>query len=87
MGNESALANSCIMRLDGVKVVSMNGLSSPVKRAKFKAKFRKEKMQVLFLQETHLSTEEHEKLKRFYHKQSNRRGVAILITNSTKFEP
>ena len=44
---------------------------------------------------TYLSTEEHEKLKRFgynntfystYHKQNKRRGVAILITNTTKFE-
>lgn len=86
------------MQYEGVKVVSLNvnGLSSPIKRGKFMAKFRKEKNQVVFLQETHLSTEEHEKLKRFgysntfystYHKQSNRRGVAILITNSTKFEP
>lgn len=86
------------MQHNGVRVVSLNvnGMSSPIKRAKLMAKFRKEKMQVVFLQETHLSTEEHDKLKRFgynntfystYHKQSNRRGVAILITNSTKFEP
>lgn len=85
------------MQHDGVKVVSLNvnGLSSPIKRGKIMAKFKREKNQVIFLQETHLSTKEHEKLKRYgyyntfystYHKHNNRRGVAILITNSTKFE-
>lgn len=85
------------MQHTGVKVVSLNvnGLSSQIKRGKFMAKCRKEKNQVNFFLETHLSKEEHEKLKRFgyyntfystYHTHSNRRGVAILITNSTKFE-
>ena len=65
MGHERALGNGCIMQYEGNKVVSLNvnGLSNPIKRAKFMAKFRKEKIQVVFLQETHLSIEEHEKLK------------------------
>lgn len=72
---------------------NVNGLSSPIKRGKVMAKFRKEKNQVIFLQETHLSTEEPRRygynntFYHTYHKHNNRRGVAISITNSTKFEP
>ena len=85
------------MQPNGLKVVSLNvnGLNNPIKRSKVITKFKKEKIQMIFLQETHLSKEEHEKLKKcgykntFYssfNKQSNRRGVAILISNGVKFE-
>ena len=85
------------MQSNDIRVVSLNvnGLNNPIKRSKVLAKFKKEKMQVIYLQETHLSKQEHEKFRKlgynntFYStflKQSNRRGVAILISNSVKFE-
>ena len=74
--------------------LNVNGMNNPVKRAKVLAKFRKEGTVVIFLQETHLSSQEHDKLKRFGYdntfyssfKQTNRRGVATLIKNSVKFD-
>jgi len=58
------------------------------------AKIRKDKTQVMFLQETHMPEGEHEKLKRFGYQNSffsscsnsRRRGVATLISNSVNFE-
>lgn len=59
------------------------------------ARLKREKVHIIFLQETHLSRREHEKLKRFGFKntyylleyvQSHRRGIAILVTNKVKFE-
>lgn len=55
---------------------------------------RKIKAQVIFMQETHLSREEHEKLKKFGYRntfystcrQSRKRGVAIMIQNAVNFE-
>lgn len=72
----------------------MNGLNNPVKRAKVMTKLRKEKTQVIYLQETHLSYQEHDKLKKFGYKnvffssfkKGPKRGVAILISNSINFE-
>lgn len=57
------------------------------------AKIRREKINVAFWQETHLSGVEHEKLKKmgfrntFFssYKKGKRRGVAILISNAVKF--
>ena len=74
--------------------LNVNGMNNPVKRSKVLAKLKKEKAQVLFLQETHLPQQEHEKLKRFgfrntfysSYKPSQKRGVAILITNAVQFE-
>uniref|UniRef100_A0AAR2KM44 exodeoxyribonuclease III n=1 Tax=Pygocentrus nattereri TaxID=42514 RepID=A0AAR2KM44_PYGNA len=50
--------------------LNVNGLSSPIKRAKILSKMRKEKIDVVMLQETHLGI----------------RGVAILFSNSVYFE-
>ena len=75
--------------------LNVNGMNNPVKRSKVLAKLKKEKAQVyIFLQETHLPQQEHEKLKRrgfrntFYssYRPSQKRGVAILITNAVQFE-
>ena len=55
-------------------------------------KFRKEEVQVIFLQETHPSSKEHEQFKRygcnnaFYSSFTSLIGVATLIKNSVKFE-
>lgn len=74
--------------------LNVNGLGDPVKRARVMAKLRKEKSQINFLQETHLSRSEHEKLKKFgykhtyysSHTNTRKRGVAILISNQVRFE-
>lgn len=57
------------------------------------AKLKKDKSQVLMLQETHLSNEEHNKLKKFGYSQSfysscknsRKRGVVIMVPNSLNF--
>lgn len=79
-----------------IKVLSLNvnGLGNPVKRAKTMTKLKKEKSHINFLQETHLSKAEHEKLKKFgfkntfysSHTNTRKRGVAILLSNVIKFE-
>ena len=53
-----------MVQLD-LKLVSLNvnGLGNPIKRAKVMAKLKREEVHVIYLQETHLSREEHEKLK------------------------
>lgn len=74
--------------------LNVNGLGNPVKRAKVMAKLKKERTHINFLQETHLSKVEHEKLKRFgfkntfysSHVNARKRGVAILMSNVIKFE-
>lgn len=60
--------NSTLMgdkRAIPVLSLNVNGLGNPVKRSKIINKLKKEKTLVNFLQETHLSEAEHEKLKRF----------------------
>lgn len=79
-----------------IKVMSLNinGLNSPVKRQKVMTKLRKDRSQIVYLQETHLSKQESEKLKRFGYVNSFyssfrhgcKRGVIILLPNSVKFE-
>ena len=56
-----------MMQPDEVKLMSLNvnGLGNPIKRSKVMAKLKKEKADIIFMQETHLSQQEHEKLKRF----------------------
>uniref|UniRef100_A0A3Q3G5X7 exodeoxyribonuclease III n=1 Tax=Labrus bergylta TaxID=56723 RepID=A0A3Q3G5X7_9LABR len=77
-----------------IKITSLNvnGLNNPIKRKKVLQKMKREGGNVMFLQETHLSREEHKKLERLANTQvhsasfhSARRGVAILIMNNTLF--
>lgn len=77
-------------QIDRLKIASLNvnGLNNPIKRGKVRTKFKKEKTQVIYLQETHLSCQEHQKLKKlgfrntYYSsfKGASKRGVAILIS-------
>lgn len=79
-----------------VKIISynVNGVLNPVKRSKILSKKKKEKAQIVLLQETHMSQPEHAKLKRFGFKyvfsssytSGHRRGVATLISNSINYE-
>lgn len=74
--------------------LNVNGLHNPIKRSRIIAKMKRERIQVIFWQETHLSPSENEKLKKlgfqntYYssHKSGRRRGVAILISNAVNFE-
>ena len=80
-----------------LKVISYNvkGLHSPIKRKKILNQLRRSNCQIAFLQETHLSEVEHEKLKRswadkiFYssHQSGRKRGVSILIHRQVNFTP
>lgn len=79
-----------------VKIASLNvnGLNNPVKRRKVIAILKREKSQIIFLQETHLSPSEHDKLKKYVYRQTfyssfrkfNKRVVSILIHNSLNFD-
>ena len=84
------------MQPNQLKLVSLNvnGLNDVKKRRKVFGKLKKEKAEINYLQETHLSDQEHEKLKKEGFKNtyyssfrgSNKRGVVILISNKTPFE-
>ena len=79
-----------------VKIISfnVNGVLNPIKRSKILSKLKKEKAQIAFLQETHMSQSEHAKLQRlgFKHvfsssfKSGHKRGVATLISNALAYE-
>lgn len=81
---------------NSVKILSLNvnGLNNPIKRQKVMSKLRKEKAQIIYLQETHLTDQESEKLKKFgfmntfysCFRNKGKRGVSILISNTVKFE-
>lgn len=81
-------------RLDSLKITSLNvnGLRNPIKRSKVLTRLKKDKSHVVMLQETHMSNEEH-KLKRFGYsdsffsacKNSRKRGVAIMMSNTLNF--
>lgn len=83
------------MESNNVKMMSLNvnGLNNPLKRQKVMTKIKKEKAQIIFLQETLLTQSEHNKLKRYGYnnlycssfKEGCRRGVAILISNTVQF--
>lgn len=86
----------CCLMSQKLEIMSLNvnGLGNPIKRARVMTKIKKENKHVVFLQETHLSPQENEKLKKcgyrkvYYssHVHSHKRGVAILILNSFTFE-
>lgn len=79
-----------------LKIISfnINGVLNPTKRSKILSKMKKENAQIVLLQETHLNSTEHEKLKRmgfskvYYssYKSGHRRGVAILLSHRVPFE-
>lgn len=79
-----------------LKIISLNvnGVLNPVKRTKILTKLKKEKAQVAFLQETHMSQSEHVALKKqgFKHvfassyKSAHKRGVATLISSGLSYE-
>lgn len=53
------------MQINPLKIASLNvnGINNPIKRGKVLTKFKKERTQIICLQETHLSPQEHQKLK------------------------
>lgn len=80
--------------MSNIKIISLNvkGINHVIKRQKILSFLKKEKCQVAFLQETHLSDLEHVKLRRswvgqvFYSSYNSRsRGAAILLHRSLPF--
>lgn len=73
---------------------NVKGLHNPIKRRKAIAKMKREKQDIIFWQETHLSNTEHENFKKLGFKHSfnssfergSARGVAILISNKVNFQ-
>ena len=78
--------------MSSISLVSMNvnGLNNPIKRSKVILKMRKLNAQIIFIQETQLSQEEQEKLRKFgfrnifysTFRHTHKRGVATLIQNT-----
>lgn len=77
-----------------LRVVTFNvrGLWHPMKRKRVMTFLKKEKVEIALLQETHLSSGEHKKLKRdwvgqiyYSNFKHNKRGVAILIHKNLPF--
>uniref|UniRef100_A0A3B4EWU5 exodeoxyribonuclease III n=1 Tax=Pundamilia nyererei TaxID=303518 RepID=A0A3B4EWU5_9CICH len=74
---------------------NVKGLQSPIKRKIILGQLKSFNCHIAFLQETHLSDVEHDKLKRswaqqvFYssHKSGRKRGVAILVHRQINFTP
>lgn len=83
------------MNMSSLKVVSYNvkGLHSPMKRKEILNQLKKYNCQIAYLQETHLSDSEHDKLKKSWadkvyyssHQSGRKRGVAILIHRQINF--
>lgn len=78
-----------------MKIISLNvnGLNNNVKRKKILQQLNREKGDILFLQETHLTQIEHKKLSKVTNAQifsssfnSKRRGVATIIKSHIPFE-
>uniref|UniRef100_A0A3B3XJ95 Endonuclease/exonuclease/phosphatase domain-containing protein n=1 Tax=Poecilia mexicana TaxID=48701 RepID=A0A3B3XJ95_9TELE len=71
-----------------ITVVSLNvnALNNIKKRDKVLNKFRKEKVQVILLQETHLTKKGHGNSFSSSFGERHKRGVMTLISNSVKFE-
>uniref|UniRef100_A0AAX7TZQ2 exodeoxyribonuclease III n=1 Tax=Astatotilapia calliptera TaxID=8154 RepID=A0AAX7TZQ2_ASTCA len=84
------------MTTRGIKVISfnVNGLTNPIKRSRILNKMKKDRAQIVYLQETHLNNNEHEKLRRMgftnmfssAYESGRRRGVVILISRALNFE-
>lgn len=84
------------MSSNNVKIMSLNvnGLNIPKKKERVMTKLKKEKAQIIFLQETHLTPTEHDKLKRYGYRNLNyslykggcKRGVVTLISNMIQFD-
>ena len=73
---------------------NVNGLNDPVKRGKILSKLKKDKVQIAYLQETHLNATEHAKLNRMgikyvflsSDKSGHKRGVVILLARGVNYE-
>ena len=74
--------------------LNVNGLNTPRKRDKVMTKLKRDGAQIVYLQETHLTKLEHDKLKKYgfrntyssWFKNGPRRGVTIMISNQVQFK-
>lgn len=82
--------------MQSIRIASynVNGMHSPIKRGKILSQLKKDRVQIAFLQETHLNASEHAKLNKMGFKQvyssshvsGRRRGVAILLAGGQNYE-
>uniref|UniRef100_A0A3Q3AU80 Endonuclease/exonuclease/phosphatase domain-containing protein n=1 Tax=Kryptolebias marmoratus TaxID=37003 RepID=A0A3Q3AU80_KRYMA len=76
-----------VTNLSSIASLNVNGMNNPIKRKKILNKMRIEKVQLIYLQETHLPKLEHEKLRVFGYskvfyssfRHGSKRVVSILI--------
>lgn len=74
--------------------LNINGILNPVKRSKMLSQLKRDKVQIAYIQESHLSNNEHAKLNKMgytevyfsSHDSGRRRGVAILLCSAVNFE-
>lgn len=74
--------------------MNVNGMNNPIKRSELILRMWKINASIVYLQETHLSQDEHKKLRKFgyrnthysSYKKKRKRGVAILIKNCVNFK-
>lgn len=69
--------------------LNINGIINPIKTANMLLQLTKTKVQIAYIQESHLTDSEHTKLNRMGHSKvyfSSRRGVAILLSNKVNFD-
>lgn len=62
--------------------LNVNGLSNPVRRSRALAKMKKDKFQIIFLQETHMSEQEQFGYPNTFSsscKSSRKQGVVIIV--------
>ena len=79
-----------------VKIISfnVNRVWNPIKRSKILSKLKKEKAQIAFLQETHMSQSEHAKQQKLgfrkvfssSFKSGHKRGAAVLVSGALAYE-
>lgn len=73
--------------------LNINGILNPIKRSNMLSQLKKTKVQIAYMQESHLTDSEHTKLNRMGHSKvyfsshssGRRRGVAILLSNKVNF--
>lgn len=79
-----------------IKLVSLNinGILNPVKRSKMLSQLKRDKVQIAYIQEPHLSDNEHAKLNKMgytkvyfsSHDSGRHRGVLILLCSAVNFK-
>lgn len=81
------------MQYYNIQTLNVNGTKNPIKRSYIISKFKREQVGIGFLQETHLSNEEHEKIKKMgyrktyfaFHRSGKKEGWPFLHQTISDF--